>query len=363
MKPRNKYKVLGLMSGTSLDGLDLVYCKIKMGKKSKTFEILSATTKKYTPDWKSKLASAHTLTASQLFSLDHLYGQYLGKVTLDFIKENKIKDVDFIASHGHTVFHQPRNGFTYQLGNGQTIHAVSGFPVVFDFRSMDVIRGGEGAPLVPIGDRYFFSEYDICLNLGGIANLSMELKGKRVAYDFCFANMGLNYLAAKAGKEYDKDGALAASGVINDMMLKKLQEVYKPLRKKRPSLGREAFEKLIKSILNNAAIPLSNRLRTFCESIAIETAYAVPSKKKKMKLLVTGGGALNSYLIKSLENKLKEKAVVVIPEKKVIEFKEAVIFALLGVLRVRGEVNCLKSVTGASRDSSGGVMVGFHQIS
>ena len=359
MKPRNKYKVIGLMSGTSLDGLDIVYCKIKVGKKSKKFEILSATTKKYAPDWKRKLASAHTLTASQLFSLDHDYGQYLAKATLDFIKENKINDVDFIASHGHTIFHQPKNGFTYQLGSGQTIYDVSGLPVVFDFRSLDVIRGGEGAPLVPIGDRYFFSEYDICLNLGGIANLSMEDNGKRIAFDFCFANMGLNFLSAKAGKEFDRNGVLASSGEINDIMLKQLKTVYKPLRKKRPSLGREGFEKSIQSILDNETIPLQNRLRTFCESIAIETANAVPAKKNKMKLLVTGGGALNSFLVQTIRGKLKNKAEVVIPQRQIIEFKEAVVFALLGVLRVRGEVNCLKSVTGANRDSSVGVMVGF----
>lgn len=358
MKPRNKYKVIGLMSGTSLDGLDIVYCKIKVEKKIK-FKILFTTTKKYTPDWKTKLSSAHTLTASQLFSLDHFYGQYLAKATLDFIKENKIKDVDFIASHGHTIFHQPKNGFTYQLGSGQTIHDVSGLPVVFDFRSLDVIRGGEGAPLVPIGDRYFFSEYDICLNLGGIANLSMEYKGKRIAFDFCFANMGLNFLSAKVRKEFDKNGRLASSGAIDETMLKQLESVYVPLRKSRPSLGREGFEKSIQSILNNDAIPLQNRLRTFCESIAIETANAIPTKKNKMKLLVTGGGALNSFLIQTLKAKLKDRVEVVIPQKQVIEFKEAVVFALLGVLRVRGEVNCLKSVTGASKDSSGGVMVGF----
>ena len=347
------------MSGTSLDGLDIVYCKIKVDKKSKKFEILSATTKKYTPDWKSKLSSAQTLTASELFSLDHLYGQYLAKATLDFIKENKIKDVDFIASHGHTIFHQPKNGFTYQLGSGQTLHNVSGLPVVFDFRSLDVIRGGEGAPLVPIGDRYFFSKYDICLNLGGIANLSMERKGERVAFDFCFANMGLNYLAAKAGKEFDRNGVLASSGELDVRMLKQLDAVYKPLRKERPSLGREGFEKSIELILENETILLPNRLRTFCESIAIEMDNAIPAKKSKMKLLVTGGGALNSFLIQLLRRKLKNKTEVIIPRKQIIEFKEAVVFALLGVLRVRGEVNCLKSVTGATKDSIGGIMVGF----
>jgi anhydro-N-acetylmuramic acid kinase len=238
---------------------------------------------------------------------------------------------------------------------------VSGLPVVYDFRSLDVIRGGEGAPLVPIGDRYFFSEYDICLNLGGIANLSMEHKGNRIAFDFCFANMGLNFLSAKAGKEFDKSGKLASVGAVDQIMLEQLERVYILLRKTRPSLGREGFEKSIQSILDNETIPLQNRMRTFCESIAIETVNAIPIKKSKMKVLVTGGGALNSFLIQIVRMKLKGKAEVVIPKKQIIEFKEAVIFALLGVLRVRGEANCLKSVTGASKDSSGGVMVGFNK--
>ncbi|MBK5278251.1 MAG: anhydro-N-acetylmuramic acid kinase [Bacteroidia bacterium] len=359
MKTLNKYKVIGLMSGTSLDGLDIVYCKIRRAKKTWKFEIQTATTIKYNQDWKRKLSSAHTLSATELFSLDHAYGKYLAKAVVDFNKKHKIKHIDFVASHGHTIFHQPENGFTYQLGSGQILSDVSGIPVVFDFRSLDVIRGGQGAPLVPIGDHYLFGDYDICLNLGGIANLSMVHKGQRIAFDFCFANMGLNYLAGKSGKEYDKNGEVAATGAIDKVMLKNLEGVYKPFRKNRSSLGREGFEKLIQPILENDTIPLKNRLRTFCESIAIEITNAVPSKKKKVKLLATGGGVLNSFLVQLIEEKMLGKAELIIPDRQIIEFKEAVVFALLGVLRIRGEVNCLKSVTGASEDSSCGVLAGF----
>lgn len=347
------------MSGTSLDGLDLVYCQITKEKKNWKFKIVSAITVKYNTPWKRKLSTAHTLGAPDLFSLDHEYGKYLAQVVARFIKAGNIKDIDFIASHGHTIFHQPERGFTYQLGSGQSLHDETGLPVVFDFRSLDVIRGGEGAPLVPIGDRYFFGQYDVCLNLGGIANLSMELKEQRIAYDFCFANMGLNFLAAKAGKEFDRGGKLAASGIVDKKMLNQLDEVYKPLRNGRPSLGREGFEKLIQSILDDENIPLQNRMRTFCESIAIETVKAIPSKKKKVTILATGGGAFNTFLIRLISDKLKGVAEVIIPEKQIIEFKEALVFALLGVLRVCNEVNCLKSVTGASKNSSGGIMVGF----
>ncbi len=346
------------MSGTSLDGLDLAYCKIWLHKKVWRFKIQSAKTRRYTAAWREKLATAHQLSASDLFSLDHKYGQYLAESVLSFLHEKEIKKIDFIASHGHTIYHQPENGFTYQLGNGQVLHDASEIPVVYDFRSLDVVRGGQGAPLVPIGDRLLFGDYDVCLNLGGIGNLSTEQNDKRIAFDFCFANMGLNYLAAKAGHEYDKNGVMALAGKVDQRMLQQLQVAYSPLRKKRPSLGREGFEKLIQPILDNETISLPDRMRTFCESIADETRDAYP-RKKKGKLLITGGGALHSFLIQLIQHKLKGQADVVIPEKQIVEFKEALVFALLGVLRVRGEVNCLKSVTGARKDSSGGIMIGF----
>ncbi len=197
----------------------------------------------------------------------------------------------------------------------------------------------------------------MCLNLGGIANLSMEKNHRRIAYDICFANMGLNYLAAKVNKEFDKDGLLAASGTVVESLLDKLSAVYEANRKKRPALGREGFESVIQPMLDDDLISLEDRMRTFCESIAAEIRRSIPSKKNNLKLLVTGGGALNLVLIKLLRQSLPGIKVEV-PPRQIIEFKEAMVFAFLGVLRMRGEVNVLKSVTRASRDSCSGVVVG-----
>ncbi|HEY5823795.1 MAG TPA: anhydro-N-acetylmuramic acid kinase, partial [Cyclobacteriaceae bacterium] len=247
----------------------------------------------------------------------------------------------------------------FQLGEANAVQSSAGVPVVADFRSLDVTLGGQGAPLVPIGDRYLFHEFDICLNLGGISNLSMEVKHERKAFDVCFVNMGLNYLSQQVGKDYDNGGTLAAKGIVNAVLLQKLAKVYGTLKKNRPSLGREGFEKWIHPLLKDKKIKLNDRLRTFCESIANEIAGAVPQSDKKLKLLATGGGALNSFLIQLLREKLETKAEVIVPEKAIIDFKEALVFSLLGVLRVRNEVNVLKSVTGAKRDSSSGVLIGL----
>lgn len=359
MKQKNKFRVIGLMSGTSLDGLDIAYCKLIHKKKKWKFEIVKATTLKYSPVWRKKLLSAHLLQAEDLLALHSEYGIFLGKTSREFMRKSKIEKIDFIASHGHTIFHQPKRNFTFQLGDGNSIHAVSKLPVVFDFRSQDVALGGEGAPLVPIGDRYLFHSFDICLNLGGISNLSMEIEEERIAFDICFVNMGLNYLAQLNGKEYDEKGAWAAKGNIHAALLQKLNKAYQGLRKGRPSLGREGFEKLIQPLLNDKKISLNDRLRTFCESIAIEIAAAIPSSKRNLKLLATGGGALNTFLIQLLSERLKGNVKLIVPEKKIIDFKEALVFALLGALRMRNEVNVLKSVTGAKQDSSSGAIIGF----
>jgi anhydro-N-acetylmuramic acid kinase len=239
------------------------------------------------------------------------------------------------------------------------LHALTGLPVVYDFRSLDVVLGGQGAPLVPAGDKFLFSEYDICLNLGGIANFSKDVKKSRLAFDICFSNMGLNYLASKARKEYDKNGAMASAGDIHPHLLKKLEQIYTRLRKKRPSLGREGFESLIKPLLDQNEIPLKDRLRTFTESAAKEIANAILENKNKPKVLCTGGGAFNSFLVSRILDLCGDDATLIIPDEEIVKFKEAMVFAFLGLLRVRDEVNCLKSVTGASRDSSGGILVGF----
>jgi anhydro-N-acetylmuramic acid kinase len=360
MKTRksHKYKVIGIMSGTSLDGLDIAFCKFTLKKKKWEFEIKAAQTYSYTSDWKKKLSTAHHLSGEALAELHTHYGKLIGQLCNQFIGQHKIKEVDLIASHGHTVFHQPNHHFTYQLGDGNALHAATGLPVAFDFRSLDVALGGEGAPLVPIGDQLLFSDYEVCLNLGGIANLSMEIKGERKAFDICFCNMALNYLTSKIEKDFDKGGKLASQGSVNQSLLTSLEKIYKPLRGKRPSLGREGFEKEMQPLLDDESISLNDRLRTVCESIVDQIAQSIPSSKKKIKILATGGGALNSFLIEQLQSRLSLQKEVVVPDKTILNFKEALVFALLGILCKRNEINVLKSVTGASRNSCSGVLIG-----
>jgi anhydro-N-acetylmuramic acid kinase len=352
------YKVVGLMSGTSLDGLDVAYCTFKKTNMNWKYTIHKAVTIKYSSTWIKNLANAHSLSGESLIALDAAYGKLLGDICNTFIKKHKLK-VDFIASHGHTIYHQPKRGFTFQLGNGHALHAASGLPVIYDFRTMDVAFGGEGAPLVPAGDKFLFNEFDVCLNLGGIANLSCEEKGKRIAFDICFVNMGLNYLASKANKTFDSNGDMASSGTLNLKMLQKLNSVYAKLKIKRPSLGRELFDSKIKPLLDDEQIPLEDRLNTFATSAAQEIVSALPASKNNIRVLCTGGGAFNSFLIYALLEKCSDNVSFILPDEDIIKFKEALIFAFLGVLRLRGENNCLRSVTGASRDCSGGLMIGF----
>lgn len=345
------------MSGTSLDGVDIACCTFSF-RKNWSFTIDKAETIQYSTSWLKKLREAHQLSSEKLAELDSAYGNFLGTLCSNFIRKNKIKGIDFISSHGHTIFHQPEKGFTLQIGNGNAIHAASGLPVIYDFRSLDVAHGGQGAPLVPIGDKFLFNEYDVCLNLGGIANLSLNKKKDRIAFDICYTNMGLNYLANKAEKKFDMNGALSSNGEVNQKMLSDLDRVYSKLKLKRPSLGREFFEKYIQPILDRDNISLEDRLRTFTESTAKEIAEVILKSGKKGTVLCTGGGTLNSFLMYRLIENCGDDATLVIPEKEVIDFKEAIVFAFLGVLRSRNEINCLKSVTGATQSSSSGVIVG-----
>jgi anhydro-N-acetylmuramic acid kinase len=358
MELKQRYRVIGLMSGTSLDGLDIASCTFNKTKTGWRYEITHATTLKYSSTWRQKLSQAHMLSGVDLHALHAEYGQWLGKSVAGFISKHQIK-IDFIASHGHTIFHQPKNKFTFQLGDGHAIHAASGRPVVCDFRSLDVAWQGEGAPLVPIGDKLLFHEYDVCLNLGGIANLSVDAKKSRIAYDICFMNMGLNYLAEKGGKSFDANGAHAESGSVNVPMEKALEKIYRRLRGKRPSLGRELFEAEFQGLLDNENIPLNDRLRTVVQSAATEIASALQQVSKSPTVLCTGGGAFNTFFMSSLLDACGDGVSLVIPDKSVVNFKEALVFAFLGMLRTRNEVNCLKTVTGALRNSSSGVMIGF----
>ncbi len=346
------------MSGTSLDGVDIAFCTFVFDK-GWSFTLEASQTIQYPTAWSSKLKSAHTLSAEKLLALDVEYGTYLGSLCNTFVKKNKIKELHFIASHGHTIFHQPENKFTLQIGNGNALHAATSLPVINDFRSLDVLYGGQGAPLVPVGDKYLFSEYDVCLNLGGIANLSLDHKKDRVAYDICFLNMGLNYLAQKKRKQYDAAGGMASNGEVNNALLKKLNSVYVATRSKRPSLGRELFEKKVQSLLDSKTISTEDKLRTFTESAATEIVTAIKKYGNNKTVLCTGGGAFNTFLIYRMVELAEDDITFVIPENDIINFKEAIVFGFLGVLRIRNETNSWKSVTGASQDSSGGIMIGF----
>jgi anhydro-N-acetylmuramic acid kinase len=358
MKPElKKYRVLGLMSGTSLDGLDMALCTFRRKKGRWAFKIRAAETVRYSGEWIRKLSFAHTLPGEGLMMLDQEYGDYLGRATVQFLKKHKEVPPDVLASHGHTIFHQPGRRLTFQLGSGYALHAITGIPTVFGFRNLDVALGGEGAPLVPVGDQLLFSGFDVCLNFGGIANMSLEHRGKRLAFDVCFANMGLNYLSAKAGLEYDQNGRLSSRGKVHSQMLEAVSRVYDKMRSSRPSLGREVFERQIKPILDLEEISLEDRLRTFTESIALEIVRSIP-QRGKARVLCTGGGALNTYLLRRLREHSGDKLDWHLPDRQTIKFKEALVFAFLGLLRVLEEVNSLKSVTRARRDNSGGAILG-----
>lgn len=345
------------MSGTSLDGLDVAFATFSLDTAGWKYSIEKTEVVKYSASWLKRLQNAANCSAEEWVLLDVEYGAFLGRVCRDFVRKHAIS-VDFISSHGHTVFHQPQKGFTAQLGNGNAIHAASGLPVVNDFRSLDVIRGGEGAPLVPVGDRLLFYDYNVCLNLGGIANMSREIKDERKAFDICFCNAGLNYLMQKQGKTFDKNGALASSGTVHAGMLKQLEKVNKSLRKKRPSLAREYFERNIKPILDQKKIPVEDKLSTCVESTASEIAFALV-EKGPASVLCTGGGAFNSFLMSRILDHGGDAVNLIIPDEELVKFKEALVFAFLGVLRVENKINCLRSVTRATSDSSTGVMTGF----
>lgn len=341
------------MSGSSLDGVDLALCRfLKTG--SWSFSILRAGVIPYPEEWKEKLKNAQSMSGQELMQAHAEYGHYLGVLAKEFL-EHGSERVDFISSHGHTVFHQPQKGFTFQLGDGAALTAETGLPVVCDFRTTDVALGGQGAPLVPIGDRLLFGDYDFCLNIGGIANISSEMNGERIAYDICPANQLLNGHAAKLGLEYDKDGALAREGKLNENLLQQLNN-YPYYKKTFPkSLGNENVAEYFFPILNESPVSTEDKLHTCTEHIALQIAEAVNRENSSVKkILASGGGAFNKFLIELLSEKTHHH--VVLPSDDIIKFKEAIVFAFLGVLRVRNEINVLKSVTGAKRDSVSGAV-------
>ncbi|WP_269223875.1 anhydro-N-acetylmuramic acid kinase [Flavobacterium sp. IMCC34518] len=350
---KDYYNVIGVMSGTSLDGVDLAHIQFEIKNHKWAFKILECETISYDINWISVLKTAVDYTKIQLDELNKNYTQLLASIISNFIDKHSLKDLDAVCSHGHTILHQPQNGFTLQIGNLTEIAKCTHQNVVCDFRVQDVQLGGQGAPLVPIGDRILFSEYDYCMNLGGFSNVSFEENEQRIAFDISPVNTVLNFYANQLGLEYDNKGEISRTGKCNPILLAELNALDFYQKKYPKSLGFEFVKETVLPIIEKHKISIADKLNTFSEHIAIQIALALP--KKEGSLFTTGGGAYNDFLIERIQAKLPEMNII-IPPKKILEFKEALIFALLGVLKLRGEINALKSVTGAKQDHSTGVL-------
>ncbi|HEX8545966.1 MAG TPA: anhydro-N-acetylmuramic acid kinase [Cytophagaceae bacterium] len=353
---KKTYKVLGLMSGTSLDGLDIALCKFTFLDHRWQYSILEAETVSYSPEEKEILSSLMTTTAVELIHQDRRFGSYMGREVNKFLKKHNTT-VDFVSSHGHTVFHQPEKGMTLQIGHGAALHGETSIPTVCDFRSLDVALSGQGAPLVPIGDELLFPDHTYCLNLGGISNISTKKTGKRTAYDICPVNLVLNLLANKKGLSYDAGGELARVGKYNQELFDELNGLDFYQTKGPKSLGREWIDTVVFPLIESYAHSTEDKLHTFCHHIGYQISRSIADADSNHDLFITGGGAFNTFLIEAIQNYVQVK--ILIPESKIVMFKEALIFAFLGVLRVRGEVNCLSAVTGSKHDNVGGAIWGF----
>jgi anhydro-N-acetylmuramic acid kinase len=366
------YRAIGLMSGSSLDGLDIVFAELQENGGKWSYEIKKADCYPYTEEWISRLKNAITLPALDYQLLHTDYGHYLGEQVNKFIEENELQyKVALIASHGHTTFHVPARRMTAQLGDGAAIASATQLPVVSDLRALDIAFGGQGAPIVPIGEKLLLGDYAYFLNLGGIANVSARPFSSTesgqandvIAFDICPANRVLNMLANEAGKDYDKDGEMASQGKVNNGLLDKLNALSYYTQPYPKSLANDFGTDIVYPIIREAGISINDALRTCVEHIAVQISKSIVGLNNpkpptsNFQLLVTGGGAFNTFMIQQLKDKLAELNIeVVVPDKNLVNFKEALIMALIGVLRWREEYNVISSVTGAARASVGGAL-------
>ncbi|MBS7332649.1 MAG: anhydro-N-acetylmuramic acid kinase [Weeksellaceae bacterium] len=347
---KNPIYCIGLMSGTSLDGLDICYVRFDSDT---SFEILQTEGIVYSSVMKNQLKNAYQMSAMQLCELDVQFGYYLGEQVKLFVDKHQIEHLDFVASHGQTIFHQPNKNFTLQIGNGAAISSKCQQRVICDFRTQDVILGGQGAPLVPIGDELLFNQYDACLNLGGFSNISMNRDGKRIACDVCPINIVLNFYANQLGLDYDKNGENASKGKVNQRLVEELNQLNFYLQSYPKSLGFEWVETEFLTIVEKYDISIEDKLIS-CVDHMVYQLKLVFDNYDINKVLITGGGVRNEFLISLL--KQKSSTELIIPNDDLIDFKEALIFAFLGYKRFLNQVNCLASVTGAIKDHSSGII-------
>lgn len=359
------YSVIGIMSGSSMDGIDLAHCKISNNDGQYTFSLEECETIPYDEVWRLRLSQLRKADSLSYCKTDVFYGHHIGHLVNKFIAKHNLK-VDLVASHGHTVFHYPDEMITRQVGDGASLSAICKLPVVTDFRSMDVAKKGQGAPLVAIGDHYFFNEYDFCLNLGGFANISGKIGEFRVSFDICPANILLNRVARDLHQEYDKDGAIAAQGNIHYKLLENLNNIDyygMPFPK---SLNRDWInDELWQIVKEGDKLSPEDKMKTFVDHIGIQIGKSIDYLSSKVpagkKVLVTGGGAFNNVLMDHIRT--HSEAEFIVPDEKLVKFKEALIFALMGVLRVENKENINKTFTGAKSNSVSGALNGdFSQL-
>lgn len=355
------YRAIGLMSGSSMDGLDIAFAEFLETSGKWEFEIKAVTCYPYEEKWITKLKDATELNALDYQLLHTAYGHYTGEIVNKFIEKNNLQhQVQLIASHGHTTFHVPSERMTAQLGDGAAIAAVTGINTVSDLRAMDLARGGHGAPIVPVGEKLLLGEYPIFLNLGGIANISFNDPEKYIAFDVCPANRVLNLLSASVNKHFDEGGQIASGGRVDEKLLSLLNDLEYYSLPYPKSLSNDFGTDVVYTLIRNKRISAEDGLRTYVEHVAIQIKNAMkfaPVSASGSKMLVTGGGAHNNFLIERIRAMVGEFNIeVVVPEKNIVDFKEAIIMALIGVLRWREEKNTFASVTGASKDSIGGAV-------
>ncbi len=347
---KKKYRVLGVMSGTSLDGVDVALVDFWLENNKWKFRVEISDTTPYDVHWQQRLAQAHHLSPKKLEELDNDYSLKLYELLSDFILANHVGQVDAVCSHGHTVLHQPQKGFTVQIGNQPLLSEMLGCTLVCDFRVQDVENGGQGAPLVPVGDYLLFSDYTAALNLGGFANLTRMDQDSLRAYDLCALNTVINRLASGENLKFDDQGFLAREGKIVQDLLNELDRIDYYQRQPPKSLGIENVDKDVwPLIMKYQEIQTKDLLATFVEHVSKIIAHEIADAQS---VLVTGGGAFNTFLTQTIQK--YAQCELVIPSQIIIEFKEAIVFGFLGILRLRQENNIYASVTGCPKDHCSG---------
>ena len=363
---KKTHHIIGLMSGSSIDGLDIAFCRFEFDESPKKgqiqWQIIESTTVPYPINWQNRLRKTTSMSAPELLETDAALGRWMGQEVKKFIHEKELK-VDLVASHGHTVFHFPEKGYSLQIGNGNHLAEKCGLPVIYDFRMADIAAGGQGAPLAPVVDEWLFTDYDFFLNLGGIANVACHTKDGFVGYDVIGANQTLDALAGKLDLAYDKGGQIAAQGTINHQLFESIQQIGFFQENYPKSLDNQwVVKNMTQPILAfNDSIP--NKMATMVELIAknigTEINQLLPiAKREKHQMLVTGGGTHNTFLMEKINHYCDDHIEIIIPKKEIIDSKESLLIALLGLLNFYGVPNSSPTVTGANQNTLGGVWAG-----